>query len=64
MARPSIRNYPIAELEEMLLRPPAKPPLRRLFSPEEIQSEIDRRNEISLKKQDRLRYPELQPGFH
>ena len=64
MARPAIRNYLIAELEEMLLRKPAKPHLRRLFSPKEIQAEIDRRNEISLKRQDRLRYPELQPSFH
>lgn len=64
MARPSIRNYPIEELEEMLLRPPARPPLQRLFTQEEIKAEIARRDEISLKKQDRLRYPELQPSFH
>lgn len=64
MSRPSIRNYPIEELEEMLLRPPARPPLQRLFTAEEIKAEIARRDEISLKKQDRLRYPELQPGFH
>lgn len=64
MARPSIRNYPIEELEEMLLRPPARPPLQRLFTTEEIKAEIARRDEISLKKQDRLRYPELQTFFH
>ncbi len=64
MARPSIRNYPIEELEEMIIRPAPRPPLRRLFTIEEIKVEISRRDEISLKKQDRTRYPELQPGFH
>ena len=62
--KPSIRNYPIEELEEMLLQPPAKPPLRRLFTKEEIQAEISRRDEISIKRQDHIRYPELQLSFH
>lgn len=62
--RPSIRSYPIEELEEMSLRPPARPPLQRLFTKEQIQAEISRRDEISWKKQDRSRYPELQQGFH
>jgi hypothetical protein len=62
--KPSIRSFPRNELDEMLLRPPPVSPLLRLFTNDEIRAEKARRDEIAWKRQDTVRYPELQQGFH
>jgi hypothetical protein len=55
--RPSIRVYLKQDLQGMLSK--QKP----LFSRQEIEAELARRNHIDLLRLDTVRYPELQAGF-
>jgi hypothetical protein len=55
--RPSIRVYLKHELQAMLTHP--KP----LFNHDEIEAELDRRDNLHRLSQDSVRYPELQAGF-